>query len=375
MGYSTSRFHARGVAAVSLLLVLFCLCGETCADQTNAAGADALAVTSLTGGGSADALQEIVVTANKRVEDIKDVPISITAISGADLLERGIQSYDDIARAVPGVNFNSVSGTEGTTNIEIRGVSSTSGSATTGLYIDDVSITTKNFFYDGAAQPRLFDLDRLEVLRGPQGTLYGDSSEGGTIRFITPKPQLNQWNSSFISDYSQTDNGGGNYFEGLTFNAPIVRDAFAVRGSVGFTSQSGYINNYTNPGESSAETLSQVTPYFELQKRDVNNANIFVARINGLIQISDALTISPSFFYQRYKYGDSDAFYPPGQLSSINPAGPPIPSLWIQDKEVNEPGLDTLILPSITLNANLGFADFTSVSGLFLRQYARQIDG
>jgi outer membrane receptor protein involved in Fe transport len=291
------------------------------------------------------------------------------------LLDKRIQNYDDIARAVPGINFNSVSGTEGTTNIEIRGVSSTSGSATTGLYLDDVSITTKNFFYDGAAQPRLFDLERLEVLRGPQGTLYGDSSEGGTIRFITPKPQLNQWSSSFISDYSQTENGGGNYFEGLTFNAPVVSDVFAVRGSIGFTSESGYIDHYTNPGQASAETLSQVTPYFELQKRGVNDANIFVARINGLINVSDALTISPSFFYQRYKYGDSNAFYPPGQLSSINPAGPPIPSLWIQDKMVNEPGLDTLILPSITLNANLAFADLTSVSGLFLRQYARQIDG
>ena len=116
-------------------------------------------------------LAEIVVSAQKRTEDLKDVPISISAVSGEELQANKIQSYDDIARAVPGVNFNSLAGTEGTTNIEIRGVSSTSGSATVGLYIDDISITTKNFFYDGAAQPKLFDLDRLEVLRGPQGTL------------------------------------------------------------------------------------------------------------------------------------------------------------------------------------------------------------
>jgi|HubBroStandDraft_1064217.scaffolds.fasta_scaffold145935_3 hypothetical protein len=78
---------------------------------------------------------------------------------------------------------------------------------------------------------------------------------------------------------------------------------------------------------------------------------------------SDAITISPSFFYQSYKYGDSDAFYPPGQLSSTNPAGPPIPGLWIQDKETPEPGMDTLVLPSLTMNAKLGFADLTSVGG------------
>ncbi len=292
MGYPNFRLLTGSIAAAAVFLALMLISyGVSAADDNAAAGSDAL-----TGSGS-DALQEIIVSANKRVEDIKDVPISITAISGEELLEKRIQNYDDIARAVPGVNFNSVSGTEGTTNIEIRGVSSTSGSATTGLYIDDVSITTKNFFYDGAAQPRLFDLDRLEVLRGPQGTLYGDSSEGGTIRFITPKPQLNQWSGSFISDYSHTEHGGGNYFEGLTFNAPIVSDVFAVRGSVGFTSESGYIDHYTNPAESSAETLSQVTPYFELEKHGVNDADIFVARINGLIEVSDALTISPSFFF------------------------------------------------------------------------------
>ncbi|HTV95410.1 MAG TPA: TonB-dependent receptor [Steroidobacteraceae bacterium] len=364
------------MAAVSLLLALLGVCRWAFADQTGAAGADALDAPSAdTGAGSATALQEIVVSANKRVEDIKDVPISITAISGADLLDKRIESYDDIARAVPGVNFNSVSGTEGTTNIEIRGVSSTSGSATTGLYIDDVSITTKNFFYDGAANPRLFDLDRLEVLRGPQGTLYGDSSEGGTIRFITPKPQLTQWTGQSISDYSQTEHGAGNYFQGAVFNAPLIPEVFAVRGSVGFTSDSGFIDHYTNPAQSSAATLSQVTPYFELQKRGVNWDDVFVTRLNGLLQVSDALTISPSFFYQRYKYGDSDAFYPPGQPASLDPLGPPIPGLWIQDKETPEPGLDTLILPSLTVNARLGFADLTSVTGLFLRQYARQIDG
>jgi iron complex outermembrane receptor protein len=374
MGYPFIRGIAVVVAAISLLLCFSCVAYRAVADPaTSSSAVDSSSATESSGPG--EALQEIIVSANKRVEDIKDVPISITAITGQELLDRRIQDYDDLARAVPGVNFNSVSGTEGTTNIEIRGVSSTSGSATTGLYLDDVSITTKNFFYDGAAQPRLFDLDRLEVLRGPQGTLYGDSSEGGTIRFITPRPELSQWSGQFISDYSQTEHGGGNYFEGAIFNVPLIPGIFAVRGSVGFTSESGFIDHYTNPAESSAVTLSQVTPYFELQKRDVNFDDIFVTRLNGLIEVSEDLTISPSFFYQRYKYGDSDAFYPLGQLSSIDPPGPPIPGLWIQDKETPEPGLDTLILPSLTINANVGFAELTSVTGLFLRQYARQIDG
>jgi outer membrane receptor protein involved in Fe transport len=321
------------------------------------------------------ALDEVVVSANKRSEDIKDVPISITAVTGDDLAAKYILSYDDISRAVPGVDFNSLAGSEGTTNIVIRGVSSTSGSSTVGLYLDDVSITTKNFFYDGASAPRLFDLERLEVLRGPQGTLYGDSSEGGTIRFITKQPDLSRASGQLEGDVSGTEHGGTNYFAGGVFNVPIIGEVFAVRGSIGFTSDSGFIDHYSNPGQSSATTLTQVTPYFDLLRRGVNDDNVFVARLNGLIKVSENLTISPSFFYQRYKYGDSDAFYPPGQLSSANPPGPPIPGLWIQDKEVAEPGLDTLILPSLTINYKLDFADLTSVTGLFLRQYARQIDG
>jgi iron complex outermembrane recepter protein len=320
-------------------------------------------------------LQEVVVSAQKRSEDIQNVPISITAISGEQLQAERIDSFDDLTRTIPGVNFNSVSGTEGTSNIEIRGVSSTSGSATTALYIDDVSITTKNFFYDGAVQPRLFDLDRLEVLRGPQGSLYGDSAEGGAIRYITPTPDLNRWSGQLISDFSNTEHGGDNYFEGGVFNAPIVSDVFAVHGSVGYTSDSGFIDHYTNPGESSPTTLSQVTPYFQLQQRGVNWDEIVVTRLTGLIQVSSAVTITPAIFYQSYAYGDSDAFYPPGQLSSTDPAGPPIPGLWIQDKETPEPGRDTLLLPSLTINANLGFADFTSVTGWFAREYRRVIDG
>lgn len=344
------------------------------ADSSDTAGSATHPMT-VAAAGLSDALDEVVVSAQKRAQDIKDVPISITALSGADLQAQGIQSFDDMARAVPGVNFNSLAGSEGTTNIEIRGVSSTSGSATTALYIDDVSITTKNFFYDGAAQPKLFDLDRLEVLRGPQGTLYGDSAEGGAIRYITPTPDLNKWSGQLQSDLSDTEHGGLNYFEGGTFNAAIVPGVFAIHGSVGYSRDSGFIDHYSNPGQSSAATLSQVTPYFDLQRKGVNWDDVVVTRLTGLLQVSDELTISPSFFYQRYSYGDSDAFYPPGQLSSLNPAGPPIPGLWIQDKEVAEPGLDTLLLPSLTINAKLGFADLTSVTGLFERQYARVIDG
>ena len=113
-------------------------------------------------------LQEVVVTAQKRSENLKEIPISISALSSYDIQAKQIANYDDIARAVPGVSFNSIGASEGLDNISIRGISSTSGSATVGIYLDDVSITVKNFF-DGSSQPKLFDIDRIEVLRGPSG--------------------------------------------------------------------------------------------------------------------------------------------------------------------------------------------------------------
>jgi iron complex outermembrane recepter protein len=154
-------------------------------------------------------LQEIIVTAQKRAEDIKDIPFSVSAISGAELAEHHVANYDDITRTVPGISFQAGPG-PGLDNIEIRGVSSTSGSATVGIYIDEVSVTVSNSQYDGAVQPKLFDLDRIEVLRGPQGTLYGASSMGGTIRFITKQPDLHSFSASVSTDLSKTHHGGFN---------------------------------------------------------------------------------------------------------------------------------------------------------------------
>jgi len=153
-------------------------------------------------------IQEVVVTADKRTQDIKDVPISISSISGDDLNGRHIEDYDDLTRSIPSVSFAS-GGSEGLSNIEIRGVSSAVGSPVVGVYLDESSITQKL----GQTQPIPFDLARVEVLRGPQGTLYGASSMGGAIRFITNQPNFNGYTIDLTSDISGTEHGGVNYNE------------------------------------------------------------------------------------------------------------------------------------------------------------------
>jgi len=295
----------------------------------------------------AGGLQQVVVTAQKRKEDVKDVPISISVIGGDDLQAQRITNFDDISRAVAGVSFNAASASEGTTYVVVRGVSSTSGSSTVGIYMDDVSITLKNF-YDGASQPRLFDLDRIEVLKGPQGTLWGDSSEGGTIRFVSKQPDMNTFSSEVGLDGSNTDHGSWNHGETAILNVPVQAGVFAIRGSFSYEHDSGYIDHYTLGGQ--------------LAQKGVNYENVWMMRLTGKLIVGDGFVVTPAVFLQRDYQNDNNAFYPSF-------------GLWKQNKQVQEYGTDELALPSLTVTKGFGFADFTSVSGVFGRSYERQEDG
>jgi iron complex outermembrane receptor protein len=312
---------------------------------------------------SVPTLGEVVVTAQRRSENAKDVPISLSVMNAEELKAQRIENFDDISRAIPGISFNSVGGTEGLTNVVIRGVSSTSGSATVGLYLDDVSITTKNFFDPGSAQPRLYDLDRIEVLRGPQGTLWGDSSEGGTIRYLSGKPNLHEFSSEFTGDLSQTKHGGTNYLGSAVVNLPVQDGVFAVRGALGYGHDSGYIDHYTQAGA--------------LDNKGVNTDGIVTMHLVGRLAVGSDLTISPAIFYQRDVTGDNSAFYPYRGATTVTSNNILSPSLglWEQNKQVREFGNDMMLLPSLTVAKTLGLADLTSVTGLYVRKYDRQEDG
>ena len=291
---------------------------------------------------------EIIVTAQKRSEDIRTVPISLSVLSGAALKDQKIANYDDLSRAVPGVAFNAVAGEEGRTNIVIRGVSSVSGASTVGLYLDDVSITVPNLYRDGSIEVRLPDIDRVEVLRGPQGTLYGDSSEGGTIRYITTPANPDAFGMTLITDASGTRHGGANFADSATFNLPIVPDKLSLHASVNYQDDSGWIDHYNLDGT--------------LGKKGVNSANSLTAHVSATWTPDASLTITPAFFYQRASNADNAAFYPGV-------------GLWQQNKEVAEPSQDTVALGSLSIKKNLGFADLTSVTGYFDRIASRHEDG
>src|SRR5262249_38310329 len=151
---------------------------------------------------------------------------------------QGVRAIDDIARLTPGITFHRTDARNtAMSSISIRGIASSAGAATTGIYIDDPRgharalgprATALNAF------PQVFDLDRIEVLRGPQGTLFGAGSEGGTVRFITPQPGLAHSSGYMRTELGYTQGGDPSFEAGAAYGAPIIDDKLGFRVSAWF---------------------------------------------------------------------------------------------------------------------------------------------
>ena len=199
-----------------------------------------------------DQLQTVSITATKRKEDASKVPLSVSVIGGDDLTAQHIGDFADATRSIPNISFSGGGGGgnagngPGLSNVEMRGVSSAAGSATVGVYLDDVSMTVGNLYSMGSAEPKFFDLDHVEVLRGPQGTLYGASSMGGKIMFISNQPSLKTNTTDVYSEVSSTSGGGTNYLANAVFNKVLQQDTLALRLGIQTAHNSGFVNQ-TNP--------------------------------------------------------------------------------------------------------------------------------
>jgi iron complex outermembrane recepter protein len=259
-------------------------------------------------------LQEVVVTAQKRSQNIQDVPISMTAITEQSLDMLGATGYTGYFGTVPGLSFQSEGpiGNEGgstTSNptLSLRGIAATSGSQTVGFYIDD----TPMLFVD----PDLFDIDRIEVLRGPQGTLYGASSMGGTIRIITNKPDSHAWDGEIEATLSETQHGGSNVDGNVMFNVPIVADHAAFRIVAFSRDDSGYIDNIISGPQNAVSsvvppsTVNLGSSTFDIE-HDVNTETVRGGRAALRLQFlsNDALTVDLSDMQQDLRVG-GDPYY------------------------------------------------------------------
>lgn len=322
--------------------------------------------------GRTDALEEIVVTAEKRESTVQDTPISMTALSGDVLQQEGISGISGIIQAVPGLSQRTAGA--GQTELEMRGLSSSGGSSpTVGFYLDDYPLTPAAAALNGKVviDPDLFDLNRVEVLRGPQGTLYGSGSMGGTVKLVTNAPKLNEFGGAVEVIGSGTSGGGFNRGGNLMLNLPLIDDLLAVRIVATDKYTDGWITRYvesdfpppTNPGPCGPGWTGCVrgnvtaVPATDIVPR-VNWERLQGGRLEVLAQPTSDLKITATAIYQKITMGDySEYDSPPGN-----------PDAHYQPFNVDEPIYDEFKLYGITATYDMPFAQLTSATAYYTRE-------
>ncbi len=250
-------------------------------------------------------LEEIVVTAQKRTEDLQSVPVSIQAFSTQRLQELNIQRFDDYVRFMPSVSYQTLG--PGFAAVYMRGVASGgdgnhSGSLpSVGIYLDEQPITT----IQGALDVHLYDIQRVEALAGPQGTLYGASSQAGTLRIITNRPDASAFDASYGLEVNSVDGGGMGYLAEGMVNLPI-NDRTAVRLVGWHRHDAGYIDNVY--GERTYPTSGITVSNDRFVDDNYNEADTTGARAALQLDLNDNWTITPQVMAQRQETNGSWAY-------------------------------------------------------------------
>jgi len=310
---------------------------------------------------AAGGLAEVVVTAEKYNSTIQNTPISMSAVTGDQLLAAGITTVEEVTQEVPGLSMRTAG--PGLTEYEARGLASNGGAApTVGFYLDEVPLSPPALAQVGKVviDPDLYDINRIEVLRGPQGTLYGSGSMGGTVKVVTNQPKLDTWEGSFQGTLSDTEGGSGNGGGDFMLNIPLGNTlALRVVGSDSY--RSGWIDRVVLnpfPEDTGITRANVLAAPVEAVVRDVNTENLYGARASLLFQPSDTVSIVATALYQRMVLGGYDDF-----------DSPPGPAYLAHYEAFNipEPIADTVHIYSLTATFDLGFADLISSSAYWDR--------
>jgi len=250
---------------------------------------------------TSNSLEEIVVTAQRRAERLQDVPEAISALSGDMLNQMRLQGNADLAAYVPSLSFDVLG--PGETTLAIRGLGTSYGlEPAVSLYINETPLDIRTDGYAGAPDIDFFDVDRVEVLRGPQGTLYGSSSMGGAVRILTAQPDPSAVAVNAEVGGSNTDGGGAGYLAKSAVNLPLSSDA-AIRIVGAFEHVPGYIRQAT-PGDYG---ISE--PSLPVTARRINDADLKSGRIIALWKPTDALTIKPTLMISEVDASNNSNYY------------------------------------------------------------------
>ncbi len=331
-------------------------------------------------GSKRDQLEEIVVTATKRASTVQNTPISLTVVSEKDMQERGVTNFTELANSIPGISMRTSGPAQ--TEFEMRGMSSFGGnSPTVGFYLDDVPVSGPSFGTNGKVviDPNLYDLNRVEVLRGPQGTLYGAGSMGGTIKLIPNAPNLQEFASSAEVIMGGTDGGGFNHGENAMVNIPFAAGTAALR-IVGSNSHtSGWIDRLviangafpleTNPNgtvnPSGTVRGNVLAAPVAADYKGVNAEDQNSVRASVQWKPTDRLSITPSVFYQLSQQPDG--------LGYID--SDPGTNTFYQPLNVSESVVDRFNLYSVNVQYNFDAFDINSTTSQWYRESDTVEDG
>lgn len=332
--YNNHRFFGQ-----KLLLTL--ACGAALATAT-AAAQDAQ-------DSSFAGLEEVIVTATKRAESLQEVGMSITALPDSDLERMGAYNLLDFAVRVPNLGLAyEADGRFDSSSPSIRGVF---GTDTTGFYIDDTPV-------NASITPRVIDVERIEVLRGPQGSLYGAKSMGGTIRMITKQPTFNVSESRAHFSLSTVDNGDENYnFDG-SVNIPLIEDTFALRIAAYYGQNSGIFDREFMPTwvDSGGNVRESPGPAFDTNE-NVDDEEYYGGQIAAKYAFTDRVSVDLRLIGQKV---EADGL----PFADIDPGNTTEHRFF----DLDEPGTDEWYIASGTLNWDTDVGDLVSTTSFYSRE-------
>jgi len=302
----------------------------------------------------AAATEEVVVTATKREERLRLLPLSASVLTAEQLDARGIKDVGDISAVTPGAEFDISTqfGPGQLTNLAIRGISAGKGDLTTGVYLDDTSLQTPYTSLSNA-YPVAFDMARVEVLRGPQGVLFGRGAEGGAVRFITHPASTTASDQLVRSEVTITAGGGLGAEAGVAVGGPVVAGVVGARVSAWYRQDGGYVKrvNPFNGDTLDADANRTVGEAFRIALAYEPNAN---------------LSVTPAVSYQSMRLEDSPMFYvylsDPGHASFNN------------GKLLRQPATDSFTVASVKVDGRLAAARLTAISSYFDRTATAIVD-
>lgn len=306
-------------------------------------------------------LEEIIVSARKRDETAQDIPIAIQALTQEALDQIGAKSMEDFSRFTPSVNVVTYSNSSNV--VVIRGAITGPGyisASTSSVYLDEIAITTTG------SQPsvRVVDLERVEILAGPQGTIYGSDAQAGTMRIVTNKPDPTAFSATYDGELRGGSKSDVSYRNSLMFNMPLIEDKLALRLVGYYDRDGGFIDNVY--GHTPDESVFNGPDFFPTGFGDLDNSasvedrwndsEVAGLRANLLWNMNEDWTATVSLFGQRTDTG-ADNYYDP----------------YVGDLEVirfhDEWSSDDFNVYSLTFEGDLGFAQLVSATSYYERDH------